>query len=273
MTTISYRKTLTLAAMFIVVSLALIVMDRRDALDPVREGLSSVVSPIASSFMAITRGPGFESDVEKDLERVTAERDALMAENANLKAMLAEFETLTEEQRAEAQQPELDYVSANVLNFDPGGQEYVIIDKGSDDGIEVGMAVTDPDFYVGQVVEVTESTAKVMFIIDTSAQVGAQLSDSRADGIVVGKWQAGGRLLMQNVNRDAEVEEGAIVVTSGAVSTETRGVPPNIVIGTVFGGPQNETGRSNEVSYEVRPQADFGSLDTVWVVMPDDEQE
>lgn len=273
MTTISYRKTLSLAAVFVALSLVLIVLDRRDALVPLREGLSSVVSPVSEAFSRAAKGPDFRTDLEKQLEQVTNERDALKAENANLTAMLAEYELLSEEIEAEARRPELDYVAATVIGHDPTGQQYyIIINKGSDDGIQVGMAVTDPDYYVGQVVEVTESTAKIMFIVDTSAQVGAQLLTSRADGIVVGQWQAGGRLLMQNVDRDSAVAEGEVVVTSGVLATETRGVPPNIIIGTVFGEPI-VTERTNEVSYEVRPAVDFDSLRTVWVVMTNDENE
>lgn len=271
MTTISFRKTLSLAAVFAIVSVALIIMDRRDALDPVREGLSSVVAPVARGFNSVAKGPDFRTDVEKELARVQAELDAARAENANLKAQIAEFEVLNETQRVEAARPELSYVSASVIGTDPTGQQhFIMIDKGSEDGVEVGMAVTDPDFFVGQVVEVTNHTAKVMLIVDTSAQVGAQLADSRADGVVVGQWQTGGRLEMQNVDRDAEVKDEEMVVTSGSVATETRGVPPDIVIGTVFGEPI-PTQRTNEVSYQVRPAVDFDNLHTVWVVMPNDE--
>lgn len=272
MTTISYRRTLSLAAVFVAISLVLIVMDRRDAISPLREGLASVVSPVSETFARIAKGPDFRIEVEKELEQVTNERDALKAENANLKAMLAEYELRNEEIAAEARRPELDFVAATVIGHDPTGkQHYILINKGSDDGIEVGMAVTDPNYFVGQVVEVTRSTAKVMFIVDTSVQVGAQLQTSGADGIVIGRWQAGGRLLMQNVDREAEVAEGEVVITSGVLATETRGVPPNIIIGTIFGGPQ-ESGRTDEVAYEVRPAVDFDGLRTVWVVMPHDDE-
>jgi rod shape-determining protein MreC len=273
MNTISYRKSISLALVFVAVSLVLIVMDRRDALEPLREGLSSVVSPVAEGFSRVAKGPDFRSDVEKQLAQVEAERDALKAENANLKAQVAEYDTLSQEAVAESKRPELNYMAVEVIGEDPTGtQEFVIINKGADDGLEIGMAVTDPNYYVGQVVEVTESTAKVMFIVDTSSQVGAQLLDSRADGIVVGRGQAGGRRLMQNVDRDAKVKDGEVVVTSGVLTTETRGVPPNIIIGTVFGeGEVIE--RTNEVSYEVRPAVEFERLHTVWVVMPNDEDE
>ncbi len=273
MTTISFRKTASLATMFILISLALVMMDRRDMLVPLREGLSSVVSPVAERFERVSRGPDFRSDVEKQLASAQKELDAVKAENANLQAQLAEFQMLDAEIQAEARRPELEYVAATVIGHDPTGkQKYVVINKGSADGIEVGMAVTDPNYYVGQVVEVWDDQAKIMFIIDSSSRVGAQLLDSQADGIVVGQWQAGGRLQMQNVDRDAEVEDGELVITSGVLTTETRGVPPNIIIGTVFGEP-TEAERSNEVAWEVRPAVDFDKLRTVWVVMPNADDE
>lgn len=273
MTTISFRKTLTLAALFVIFSVVLIVMDRREAIDPLREGLSTVISPVSRTFTTVAKGPDFETEVEQELQRVQNELDALRAENVNLKAENAQYALLDEENRVESQRPELDFVAAEVIGRDPTNTQYFIkIDMGTNDGVELGMAVTDPDYYVGQVVEVTESEAKVMFIIDTSATVGAQLLDSGADGIITGQWQAGGRLEMQNVDREADVEEDEIVITSGSVSTETRGVPPNIIIGTVIGDPI-PTQRTNEVSYDVRPLVDFSSLDTVWVVMPNDDEE
>jgi rod shape-determining protein MreC len=271
MTTISLRKTLTLVTIFVVISAALIVMDRGDVLVPVREGLTSVVAPVAHGFSTIARGPNFETDLERELARVEAERDAAMAENANLKAMIAEYEVLDEERQIQSERPELDFLAAQVIGRDPTGtQHFIIVNKGSEDGVEIGMAVTDPNFYVGQVVDVTNTTAKVMFIVDTSASVGAQLAESRADGIIEGQWQLGGRLLLQNVDRSADAGDGDVVVTSGALTTETRGVPPNIIIGTIFGEPI-PTARTNEVSFEVRPVVDFDSLRTVWVVKPNDE--
>lgn len=272
MNTISFRKTASLATIFIVISLVLVMMDRRDMLVPLREGLSSVVSPVSEGFARVARGPDFRTDLEKQLERTQQEADALRAENANLQAQLAEFQSLDSAIQAEARRPELDFVAATVIGQDPTGkQKFIMINKGSADGIEVGMAVTDPNYYVGQVVEVWDNQAKIMFIIDSSARVGAQLLDSQADGIVVGQWQVGGRLTMQNVDRDADVEDGEVVITSGVLTTETRGVPPNIIIGTVFGEP-TEAARSNEVSWEVRPAVDFDKLRTVWVVMPNDDE-
>lgn len=254
-----------------IVSALLIGLDRREALTPLRDGLASIVVPIERVFATVANGPNYESDIERALKQAESERDAQMAENANLKARIAEYEVLDEEGRVEALRPELDFVAAEVLGGDPKNlQEFITIDKGEKDGIDIGMAVTDPDYFVGQVVEVEANTAKIMLIIDSSAQVGAQLVDSRADGIVIGQWQIGGRLLIENVDLDADVADGEVVATSGATTTETRGVPPNLVIGTIE-GEAIDTGRTNEVAYEVRPQVDFHELDTVWVVMPGDD--
>lgn len=272
MNTLSLRQTVTLIGTFVLISIALIALDRRDALDPVRDGLSSVITPISRTFASIANGPGYQGEVEKELERVQAALDAERAKTANLTAQIEELEVLDEENRLESNRPELDYLPAQVIGRDPTGSQYfVIIDKGTDDGVEIGMAVTDPDFYVGQVVEAEATSAKVMAIIDTSASVGAQVMESRADGIVTGQWQRGGRLLMENVDSDSDPEEGDYVVTSESASTETRGVPPNIIIGQVIGEPVATDDRTNDVALEVRPAIDYDELETVWVVMPNDD--
>ncbi|MBA2290412.1 MAG: rod shape-determining protein MreC [Chloroflexia bacterium] len=272
MTTLSLRQTVTLIGIFVVVSTSLLMLDRRDALDPLREGLASVITPISRTFASIANGPGYQSELEQELEQTQAELNAALAENANLVAQIAEFEILDEEKRVEAERPELDYMAANVLLRDATGTQYfIIIDLGADDDIEIGMAVTDPDFYVGQVVEVDDTTAKVMFIGDTSASVGAQLLDSRADGIVSGRWQQGGRLIMENVDRASDPEVGEYIVTSQSAVTETRGVPPNLIIGTVIQVP-DVAGGTSDLTLEVRPAVEYDELRTVWVVMPHEEE-
>lgn len=270
MNTLSLRQTATLVAVFVIASVGLVLLDRGDALEPAREGLSSVLTPVSRGFAAIARGPGHEGDVETRLREAEAERDAALAENANLYARLAESGLAEEEARMEASRPELSYVATRVLGRDPtNAQQFIVIDQGTDDGVEIGMAVTDPDFFVGQVVEVQAETAKVMLITDTSASVGAQIMESRADGIVTGQWQTGGRLLMEHVAAEPPPAEGDYVVTSQSNITGTRGVPPDLLIGAVVGDPQPGD-RTDDVALVVQPGADFDELDTVWVVMPND---
>lgn len=269
MNTIPLRHTLTLVTIFVIISASFIVLDRRSALDPVRDGLTQVVSPISSALYDVVDRGGDPSELEAELARVTAERDQLKAENSEYKANQRELESLRLEQDASARHPDYDFTAANVIGRDATGiQMFITIDRGSADGVNKGMAITNPHYYVGQVVEVTEHSAKVMLIVDVSQNVGAMLEDTGADGIIYGQRQLGGYLTMSHVEGDAVPKENEWIVTSENSATQTRQVPPDIPIGQVLGEPEIDT-QTDTLVIQVRPGvSDFDDLDQVWIVTP-----
>jgi rod shape-determining protein MreC len=272
MTAMPLRRALSLLVVFVLVCGTFLVLDRRDALEPVRTGLNEVVSPVSSAFYRVVDGPGNDSDLEQQLADVTEERDRLKAENSQLKADSAELEELRQMQDVEDRYPNLELIPAKVLSRDPtGAQMFIIIGLGSNDGIREGMAIVSPYYYVGQVVEVTETTSKVMLVIDASQSVGAMLEDSRGEGVVQGEWQHGNYLSMLYVQDDRAPKEGEWVVTSESNVTQTRQVPPNIPIGQVLGEPVVDPQTATLV-IQVRPGvSNFNSLTTVYVAVEVDE--
>jgi rod shape-determining protein MreC len=268
--TLSTRQTIGLVVLFVVTSLSFITLDNRSALDPLKTALHDLVVPVTD---AINRtGKGGESDLAQELERVKAERDALLAENVQLKAQQQDVERLQEILKVQESHKEWTLVTARVLSVDPTNlQKYVIIDKGSLDGIREGMAVVDPNFFVGLIVgPVAEHSAKVMLSIDGSARIGAQLFESGADGIVYGRWQTGGRLEMAYVDRSVQPKKNEIVVTSKSVETRTVGVPGNIIIGMVEDDPETFN-QGDSQTIKVLPAVDFDNLSLVAVIVDDGE--
>ena len=267
MRTVSFRQTLTMVAGFLAISIALIVMDRQSLLDPIRDGLSEVVNPIQSAFSDVIDPDRNQSDVEKDLANMTLERDALLAENANLRADQLELETLRKLQQVKEDNPTYSYTPCNVIASDPLGIQYwVKIDCGTADGLAKGMAVVDPNYYVGQITEIGEHEAVVTYIIDTSMRVGATLVDTRTDGVIYGQWNIGGRLKLKNLDKNFIPHDNELVVTADDSSVQTRNVPPNIPIGAVYGEPTiNE--QTDELEVDVRPAVEnFSALQIVYVV-------
>jgi rod shape-determining protein MreC len=255
-------------AAFLAISIGLIVMDRSSLLDPIREGLSEVVNPVQAGFSELVDPDRDQSDLEKELAETKLERDALIAENANLKANQQELESLRVLQGVQEANPGLSYTPVRVIGRDPSGLQYwVKIDKGSNDGLAKGMAVVDPNFYVGQITEVQENEAVVTFIIDTSMRVGAKLVDTRTDGVVYGRWQVGGRLLLGNLDKNYTPAADEVVVTADDSSVQTRQVPPNIPIGRVIGEPRlNE--QTDELEVDVLPFVDnFDDMQVLYVVV------
>lgn len=263
-----WRKVLVSVLAFIVLCTSFVVLDRRNALEPVRTGLGEIIQPVTSGFNGLLDRSGNESDLAAELATVTAERDALKAENSQLKADTVELEQLREMQGVEDRHPNVDLVPAKVLSRDPTGQQqFLIIDIGSDDGVREGMAVVNPNYYVGQVTEVTETSSKVMLIIDASQRVGAMLEDTRGEGIVTGQWQHGGYLELSHVQTSQAPAAGEYVVTSSSDMNMTRQVPSDFPIGVVLGEPIVNP-QSDTITIQVRPGvANFNTLSTVYVAV------
>jgi len=262
MKSVPLRQTLTLILIFVVVSIGLVALDRQGLVRPLRDGLAEVIDPIANGFQSATNGVGGTSDLEAQLATVTAERDQLNAENSQLKQVEQENETLRQQAELEARSPGTETVPATIIGSDPTGQQkFFRINRGSADGLEVGMAVVDPNYYVGQISEVEEHSAIVTLIIDTSMKVGARLEDSQAAGTVIGQWQSGGALLMEHIDKAVMPKEGEKVVTSDL----TRNIPAGLIIGVVYGDPVLNA-QNDQVEVQVRPACNFDSLDMVFVI-------
>jgi len=260
---VPWRKTLSLVLVFTILTLTLMVIDRQHLLAPIKDGLTTVVQPISGTFSGIPGSLDSNTPLEDQLATAVAERDRLDAENSDLKAQLAESKVLEQLDQAKSAHPDREYVSAEVISRDPTGQQkFLIIDKGSDDGLRVGMAVVDPNYFVGQVAEVSEHSAKVMLIIDSSMKVGARLEDTQAEGTVVGTWQGGQQpMIMEHIDKTKPPKEGEKIVTSDM----TRQVPPGIIIGVVWGDPVVNA-QNDQIEVKVRPVVNFDSLTQVFVV-------
>lgn len=272
MTNVPLRKVFVAVLTFVVLCAVFVALDRQGVLKPVRTGLSEVIRPVTTGFSDLLDRGASDSDLAQDLATMTAERDALKAENSQLKADTVELDQLREMQQVEERYPTLELIPAKVLGRDPTGQQmFIKIDLGSNDGIEVGMAILSPYYYVGQVVEVSETESKVMLIIDASQSVGAMLEDSRGEGIVTGQWQYGGYLQLDHVQNSQAPEEGEWVVTSPSNMTMTRQVPPDIPIGKVIGEPVVDP-QTDTLTIQVRPGiANFNTLSTVYVAVEVDD--
>jgi rod shape-determining protein MreC len=268
--TLTVRQTFLLVAIFVITSLAFIQLDNRRALDPVKANLQQLLLPITRNVSDLTDRGRAQSDVEKELAAVRAERDALVAEVIKLRQENSEIQQLQEQLKVEVENPTWKPLAARVINPDPTNlQKFITIDKGSKDGIEMGMAVTDPNFYLGQVTEVWENSSRVTLIIDVSQMVGAKLADTGADGIVYGAWQKGGRLELRHIDRDSTPKEGEVVITSDLTNSQTAKVPGNIPIGKVE-GPFTKDPQSDRLTVNVLPVADFDNLKVVTVILSDE---
>ncbi len=224
-----------------------------------QEGVATVFRPVGSFFTNVFRAGALAERV-RVLEQENAGLQSQLSDVATLRAENAAYERilgLTEELRLEP-------IGAAVVAESVGPFEWsVVINKGADDGVIEDMPVVAAEGLVGRVIEVYESQAKVMLIIDPDSRVTARLSSSRDQGLIVGQREESLRLDL--IGPEIEIVPGEIVETSGFQVDEFEGLfPPGIQIGQVERVEPSDDGITVHVL--IRPNVDFSRLDRVAVV-------
>ena len=198
------------------------------------------------------------------------------AENADLKNRVAEMETELRAARAARDENErlkslLDLkdsaeygvVMANVIARDPSVWfSTIILNRGSQSGVELNMPVATREGIVGRVVGVSPWTAQVMLITDEKAAAGAlvgQLGTSNALGSVRG-YGKNDLLEMRYVSGLEEVNVGDYVVTTGQDGI----YPPGLSVGAVVEIQKGSATTPHMI--RVKPSARLDSLEEVAVL-------
>lgn len=154
------------------------------------------------------------------------------------------------------------YLSAKVVkNTYNSRNNYFIIDQGSKQGIEDGMAVICPQGVVGVIINTSENYARGMSVLNSKFEITPYLPAIELRQGVIG-WSGMDYQYadLREVNRTEQVKKGMAVVTSNYSSI----FPPNIPIGTV----QNVSlkNKSNFHQITLKLATDFNRLNTVYCV-------
>jgi rod shape-determining protein MreC len=181
------------------------------------------------------------------------------AELVELREIQSDYERLTSLLDYTSIQQDQDFVTADVIDVDQSGQRRTItINRGTRDGIRVGMPVVTDQGLVGRVLRVSANASRVLLITDPTSAVSVRLQSNRVEGTVIG--QLSGNLRLTFIPLDADIEEGGLVVTSGLGGN----FPPDIVVGQVTSTRQFEFELYQEA--QVRSLNDFTTLEFVLVV-------
>jgi rod shape-determining protein MreC len=138
----------------------------------------------------------------------------------------------------------------------------VIINRGSSDGIEKGMAVVaEGGVMIGKIYDVHTDYSKVLLLTDNKSRVAATIQNiDRTTGLIEGQF--GLSFAMTNIPQDQEVHEGNLIVTSGLEGK----IPKDLLIAKVDS--------VNSVESEIfktallTPIISFDNLSYVLVIVP-----
>ncbi|MCZ7551149.1 MAG: rod shape-determining protein MreC [Anaerolineae bacterium UTCFX2] len=202
----------------------------------------------------------------QDLVRLRQRNLELEAENARLETQIIELEQQLSETRILSAlvdfarvHPQNRYVAASVIGRDPSPfVKYVIINRGSDDGLRRGMPVVTSQGLVGRVAAVTAGAGRVELITDPASSINVRLEPSGAQAVLLGSIT--GELALDFIPQSVSVQAGDLVLTSGLGGN----YPGNILIGQITNVRRRETDLFQSAT--VQPVVDFSRLEILLII-------
>ena len=255
-----------------VLSLALMVSDHhRQHAVWVRSALSVVVYPLRLAVSTLF------VELPRDAVAWLSTRRSLIAESETLRQQLlvlgSRTERLRELEGENRRLRELLESSARIedrvlvagvlgVDIDPASSG-LVLDKGTQHGIRRGQSVIDANGILGQVDHAGPLSSTVVLITDSSHALPVVLSRNGLRSVAVGGGPTG-ELDLAYVPKDADIEVGDLLVSSGLGGRFPAGYPA----ATVIRVETAQGGRYAEV--RLRPLADVKRAREVLVVFPSD---
>jgi len=139
----------------------------------------------------------------------------------------------------------------------------ILIDKGTRAGLRNGLPVVSAQGVVGRIIKVAPDSARILLITDASSAVAALIQRTRTRGVVRGR---GDNLSIEYALRDADLQIGDLLVTSGMGGVFPKGLP----LGLIEFVEKDQFGLFQQV--RAVPTVDFSHLEEVMVIVGEDDQ-
>jgi rod shape-determining protein MreC len=218
------------------------------AFRPIRAAGDAVFEPISNGWKGAF-GYGDLKDENARLKRDLEERKGQDAKIARLEQQVADLRKLEGIDAGAERTLSAEIISGPISSF----EQTVEIDRGSSDGVKVGMAVITGSGVLGRVADVSSDRATVELLTETSVSIGVRLHNG--DLAVAHGRGAGKPLGVDDVEDDTVVRKGDYVYTSGIDRTA---FPKDLVVGRVSKVGKSVAGIPRVI--EVEPLADLTSV-------------
>lgn len=229
---------------------------------------NKLIMPVQNGLTYLKNKVSGNSTFFTDISNLKAENQELKNQNSKLEQSLRELEnikseneTLKEYLNLTEKYGEYKTIPGYVINKDISNySKTIIINIGKKDGVEENMTVIADEGLVGNVISVTDSTAKVRTIVDTASSVSCLMSTNKDSIVCKGTLNNNSELKAMYISTDANIVQGDSVETSGLGGIYPKGIH----VGTIdkIVSTKNITDRYAIVNTAV----DFNKLNTVLVI-------
>ena len=178
--------------------------------------LSSIISSLSDGISGVINAAEENNRLKAELQTTLAERQRygeIVKENQRLHELLSL-----------KQQVQGGGIAAHVVGR--GYDKFIntlVIDKGSNDGINKDMPAITSQGLAGKVYTVRKDYSDIMLLRDPNFSVAVRLQESRHEGVVTGTGQR--YCILKYVPTENPVKEGEIVLTSGLDGIFPEGLP------------------------------------------------
>jgi rod shape-determining protein MreC len=236
--------------------------------------LGNLLAPVQALFSWAGGGASSLWHGYVSLVGAQEENEKLKKDNARMKEALVEMEGVSRENErlrsllGYREAFDIPSVAARVIANDPRSEfKSLIVDRGSDDGVELYMPVVGPKGLVGRVGRVSKDSSLVLLLNDPNSSIDAMIQRSRARGILVGslartELKSGFYLTrLEYLRRVSDIRQNDVVVSSGLDGIFPSGLP----VGTIHHITSSKYGIFKEA--EVVPFENFQELQEVLVLL------
>jgi rod shape-determining protein MreC len=236
-------------------------------------GIISVTGGFQSGFSSL--GQGIKKtidhyfllvDAKKRSEELETEVNLLRSKVISQDEIVLENKRLQDQLSLKAKEKET-FLSARVVAHDVSPDFLGIrIDRGSQDGVQLGMGVIHTSGVVGKVHRVTRFYSDVMTVLDPSSNIDVIVQRSRARGVLSGQ----SKQLSCKLKYIDRLDD--VLVNDILVSTDFgRIFPKGMLVGTVTAVIPNSNGILQTVA--VKSAIDIYRLEEVFLVFPPKQSE
>lgn len=203
----------------------------------IENSIAKIIIPIQNGLTILKNKIENNTGFFVELDEITNENERLKEENNLLKQKINEIDILRAENnnykkylKINDEYSGYELIPGYVINEDISNyNSNIIISVGKKQGAEEGMAVVNEDGIVGHIISVTDNTAKVKLLIDTSCFVSASINDINNSVVCNGLLNNKEDIKATFIEPEQTIIEGDLVQTNGLGGIYPKGLK----IGTV----------------------------------------
>ncbi len=256
---------------FLTVAIVFVSYRFPELLQPVRDGIDSVITPMQRGINVVGHSISDYFDMIENFKTLQEENEELKEkiEQLTLQSQVIsqekyELDALRELYELDQKYSDYEKVAARIIARESNGWYNIFtIDKGYEDGILEDMNVMAGNGLVGVVTSVRKNSSTVRSIIDDSSKVSGMFLKTSDTCIVSGdlsSMMSDGKIRLSMIPLNADISENDEVVTSHISDKFQQG----ILIGYVT-DIQVDSSNMTKVAY-LTPVVDFEHLDEVLII-------